>query len=298
MDYLKFKQTNNYLKSIRKNSEILLVRVDSFDIRTNTCILDFKTQKASYPLNFVVKGVLDGLFCLSNPSVLSNIDFNNVSDYKKKSTIKLKDLKYRFSNSFYYKNNYINLSCISDSVITRQSLSKLTNDDKEFGDGLYCYYDNDIKKSRNISGQYISKFILKTSDLKVLDLRSFDASAWIALYLQNNSYLCDNIETELFIKKYSIDITEYDCIYGYIADELMASLISKFANGVSNDSNIRCILRDDCLDMKFVLISNKALNNLEFNGFIRNKYTSSFNDYMVKSDIKGRLIKDYIKEVI
>ena len=297
MDYLKFKNINKYLRSIRKNSDIILIKVDSFN--KNNCVVVLDKQKATYPLNYIVNGVISGLFCITNPSIFSNLDFSNFNGLEQKQTIRLEYLKKRHSKSFYYEKDYINLNCFSNKAIINPSIKELNNDNNDFGDGLYCCFENDVKKLKNVDGKYITKFRLKTSDLKVLDLRDYSYLNWLALFLYNKySLYKDCIESDLFIKKYFLNYLDYDCIYGYVSDELLSSLIYRFVNKEIDDRTISYILNNDCLDYNFVLISSKALDNLEFLGYTKNKYERVNNNYSVGRTASCKYIYDYLKEVI
>ena len=295
MDYLNFKRINDYLRSIRKNSDLMLVRVESFNQKTNNCVIDFRYNKQNYPLTYIINGVINGLFCLSNPSMFASLDFDSfVIDNKSKNGVSLKSLKKRHSGTFYYKDKSINLCYNSDTVLSKPDLSEI-NGDGDFGSGLYCYYEKDIKKSSSVGGKYISKFTLNTDKLKILDIRDLSFEQVVALYLVHKKFI-DSLESGIFIRKFGINLYDYDCIYGFILDEFTINSIHEFVNGIENDSYLRYIFCNNLLDMKFVLLSKNASESLTFNGYVRNKYTNRPVNYCLKKLNSNKYIKDYINE--
>lgn len=162
----------------------------------------------------------------------------------------------------------------SDHVIEEPKLSdgKLNND---YGQGFYCTEDSAMAKEwacKNNTDGFVNKYILDLDSLKVLNLLDGDYNIlhWMALLLKNRAFRLSNeiaIDArEYIIDNFLIDLSDYDVVIGYRADDSYFSFAESFVqNGLSLRS-LNEALRLGKLGAQVVLVSEKAFENLAFAG--------------------------------
>ena len=160
----------------------------------------------------------------------------------------------------------------SDHVIEKPELSigKINND---YGQGFYCTEDPTMAKEwacKNNTDGFVNKYALDLESLKVLDLLNGDYNIlhWMALLLENRVFRLSNeiaIDArEYIIDNFLIDLSDYDVVIGYRADDSYFSFAESFIqNGLSLRS-LNEALRLGKLGAQVVLVSEKAFENLSF----------------------------------
>lgn len=175
---------------------------------------------------------------------------------------------------------------------------KTTND---YGQGFYCSNDEELAKEwacrRNIDG-YVNEYELETDKLKILNLldEKYNILNWIALLLKNRSFLVNDslsvYAKEYIISNFYIDISEYDVIIGYRADDSYFSYAqSLIDNSLSIESLNKALMLCN-LGIQIVLISKKSFESIEY---INSKKIDSkiYNKKYIDRDKKAR--NDYKK---
>ena len=98
----------------------------------------------------------------------------------------------------------------------------------DYGLGFYCTESNELAKEwacNKDSDGYSNKYELDLSDLKVLNLndKKYSILHWLTLLIQYRNFEIRSdlirLSKEFLIENYSIDISEYDVIIGYRADD-------------------------------------------------------------------------------
>jgi len=160
----------------------------------------------------------------------------------------------------------------SDHVIEKPEfhLGRTNND---YGRGFYCTRELPIAMEwackQNTDG-FVNKYFLEQNALKVLNLLEggYNILHWMALLLKNRTFRLSNeiaIDArDYIIENFLIDLTDYDVVVGYRADDSYFSFAESF---VQNGLPLRALnqaLRLGKLGEQTVLISEKAFNNLEF----------------------------------
>ena len=150
------------------------------------------------------------------------------------------------------------------------SVGKVNND---FGQGFYCTEDFDLAAEwacqKNLPG-FVNSYELDLDKLNVLDLLDGNYSVlhWIALLLQNRifnkgSVLAEDIFNYL-LDNYALDLSGYDVIIGYRADDSYFSYASSWLNNGMTIQSLSKALRLGDLGEQIVLKSQKAFDNLHF----------------------------------
>lgn len=143
----------------------------------------------------------------------------------------------------------------------------------DYGQGFYCTRVDEMACEwackKNMDG-FVNVYDFEDKGLKVLNLLNGQHTVlnWIALLLKYRTF---NLETELaidarkyIIENYSIDLSEYDVIIGYRADDSYFQYAEAF---VSNGLPLRSLnkaLRLGSLGEQTVVISRKGFERLRF----------------------------------
>ena len=160
----------------------------------------------------------------------------------------------------------------SEHVIEKPDfhLGKANND---YGRGFYCTRELSMAMEwackQNVDG-FVNKYFLEQASLKVLDLLdgNYNILHWMALLLKNRTFcLSDEIAVDArdyLIENFSIDLSNYDVIVGYRADDSYFSFAESFVQNRLPLSGLNQALRLGRLGEQTVLISKKAFDNLKF----------------------------------
>ena len=159
----------------------------------------------------------------------------------------------------------------SDHVIEkpRYNFGKKDND---FGKGFYCTREVELGKEwACLSGEsgIVNVYTLNIENLKILRLNAVNFSIlhWLTLLTQSREV--DNIENlealEFLNKNFSIDISKYDLIVGYRADDSYFSFARDFINDGITLQTLYQAMTLGKLGTQYVLKSKKAFDTIEFN---------------------------------
>lgn len=152
------------------------------------------------------------------------------------------------------------------------SLGKTYND---YGRGFYCAESLEMAKEwacKNNKDGYVNIYEINTNELKVLNLLDGKHSVlnWIALLLKNRTFtLQDEIALDAknyLIENYLPDISMYDVIIGYRADDSYFSYAQSFISNTLPLRSLNQALRLGKLGLQTVLISEKAFKKIKFIG--------------------------------
>lgn len=162
----------------------------------------------------------------------------------------------------------------TDHIIEKPdySLGKPNND---YGRGFYCTRELAMAQEwackQNTDG-FVNKYSFETASLNILNLSDgkHNILNWLALLLKNRTFRLSNeiaVDARDYIIKYFLtDLTEYDVVIGYRADDSYFSFAESFVqNGLSLRS-LNKALRLGKLGEQTVLISEKAFSQLTFEG--------------------------------
>lgn len=160
----------------------------------------------------------------------------------------------------------------SDHVIENPNfhLGKTNND---YGRGFYCTRELPMAMEwackQNTDG-FVNKYSLEQDSLKVLNLLDgkYNILHWMALLLKNRTFRLSNeiaIDArDYIIENFSIDLSDYDVVVGYRADDSYFSFAESFVQNGLPLRTLNQTLRLGKLGEQTVLISEKAFVNLKF----------------------------------
>lgn len=146
---------------------------------------------------------------------------------------------------------------------------KINND---YGQGFYCTAHRDLacewaSKLQGMDG-YVNQYEIDISGLKVLDLSKYGILYWMTILLKNRTFTLTtpiSIQGKTYlIENFDIDISDYDVIKGYRADDSYFSFAEDFLNNAISVSHLSRAMRLGKLGIQYVLVSQKAFDALHF----------------------------------
>ena len=189
----------------------------------------------------------------------------------------------------------------------------------DYGRGFYCTENLDLAKEwacTESADGYANKYIIDTDDLNILNLQSDDYTIlhWLALLMENRKF---RIATpvmkrgeEWLKNNFLVDISGYDAIVGYRADDSYFSFARAFVNNEISLKQLAYAMKLGKLGEQFVLKSEKAFNLIEFVSYVPVDHTeyysrrktrdeearAAFRAELEKDDIEGLYMRDIIRE--
>ena len=187
----------------------------------------------------------------------------------------------------------------SNKVIERPEYKKgkKTND---YGIGFYCTQHYELAcewaaKSRDVQG-WVNKYFIDTKKLKILDLtdKKYSILNWLAILLENRTFTLTSpisIQAKDYIlKHFKVDVSGYDIIQGYRADDSYFSFAEDFLNNIISLQHLGNAMKLGKLGIQHVIISEKAFNKLHFESGEEVNQEIYYNKYCQR-DLKAR--EDY-----
>lgn len=189
----------------------------------------------------------------------------------------------------------------------------------DYGQGFYCTEHIELAKewacNEGIDG-FSNKYELELAGLKILNLSSEEYTIlhWLTLLTENRRF---RISTPImrrgiqWLKEhFLINISEYDLIIGYRADDSYFSFARAFISNEISLSQLNYAMRLGKLGEQYVLKSEKAFERLSFISaeladnaiyYARRKMRddearNNFFNELEKEDVDGIYIRDIIKE--
>ena len=141
----------------------------------------------------------------------------------------------------------------------------------DYGRGFYCTENIELAKEWACGKQtngYANIYELDMSDLKCLNLNSkeYNILNWLAILADNRTYWQNGSiaeEAKKYIKEhFLLDISGYDVIIGYRADDSYFSFAQDFVSGLISFQKLSEAMRLGKLGEQIVLKSEKAFQQL------------------------------------
>lgn len=147
----------------------------------------------------------------------------------------------------------------------------------DYGLGFYCTESIDLAKEwacvNNETNGYSNKYIISLNDLNVLDLTkgAYTILNWIAILIKfrnfdTNTPLSQEAK-EYLIDNFYVDVSHYDVVIGYRADDSYFSFAKDFINNTISVKQLSKAMELGQLGKQVVIISEKAFEALEFIGY-------------------------------
>lgn len=206
----------------------------------------------------------------------------------------------------------------SNEIIEKPLLGKgkVYND---YGQGFYCTEHIELAKEWSCNegtDGFANKYELNTDDLKILNLSSDEYTIlhWITLLVENRRFRLSTPVMRRGVQwlkeHFLVDISEYDLIIGYRADDSYFSFARAFINNEISLNQLNYAMRLGKLGEQYVLKSEKALNQIEFISaepadniiyYARRKIRddearNAFLRELEKEDLDGIYMRDIIRE--
>ena len=157
--------------------------------------------------------------------------------------------------------------------IIEKPKSGIGNPRNDYGLGFYCTESIDLAKEwacTNLMGGYANEYKLDLNDLNILDLSDSKYSIlnWLTILLQNRTFNINNeiskAGKEYLINNFNIDLTDYDIIKGYRADDSYFSFAQDFLNNSITVKKLAEAMKLGKLGEQIVLKSPKAFSHIKF----------------------------------
>ena len=160
----------------------------------------------------------------------------------------------------------------TDHIIKTPQLS-LGKEHNDYGRGFYCTEMPEMAKEwackENKDG-FVNEYDFNADGLNVLNLLDGDHTVlnWIALLLKNRIFtLQDEIAIDArnyIIEHYSVDLSGYDVVIGYRADDSYFSYAQSFVSNALPLRSLNQALKLGKLGAQTVLISENAFKQIKF----------------------------------
>lgn len=163
----------------------------------------------------------------------------------------------------------------------------------DYGKGFYCTENIELAKEWACAKQkngYANIYDLDLSELNVLNLNSasYIILNWLAILADNRTYWQNGSIAEPaknYIKENFLpDISAYDVIIGYRADDSYFSFAQDFVSGVISLQKLAQAMRLGKLGEQIVLKSQKAFAQIQFAGY----ENADAEEYYIKKNERER----------
>lgn len=146
----------------------------------------------------------------------------------------------------------------------------------DYGLGFYCTQSNDLAKEwacPTVQSGFSNKYELDMDGLRVLHLNSdgYHILNWIAILLQNRIFAkrspVARQANRYILNEFLPDISGYDVVIGYRADDSYFSYAKDFLNNTISVNQLSQAMKLGELGEQVVLISEKAFQQIHFRGY-------------------------------
>ena len=148
--------------------------------------------------------------------------------------------------------------------------------ENDYGLGFYCTQSNDLAKEwacPTAQSGFSNKYELDMDGLRVLHLNSegYHILNWIAILLQNRIFSkrspVARQANNYILQEFLPDISGYDVIIGYRADDSYFSYAKDFLNNTISVNQLSQAMKLGELGEQVVLKSEKAFGQIRFQGY-------------------------------
>lgn len=229
-------------------------------------------------INNIVITVKNNVYVVWDPTgalLLKTSNLNEAMIYCEKNkqfVLQAHTVKTNDQNMFYNKEPQIQLCHGSIDVIQRPYFGGGDNTN-DFGSGFYTVSVKNKELAKewacsiygNKTTAYVNNYVLDTTGLKILNLDKLDIIYWVALtatYRGVNTL--DRQTLQALQRNYLLDLSEYDCIYGWRCDDTYSKIIRNFLAENLSAEAIKEAVHLGCLQEQFVLKSERSFERIKF----------------------------------
>lgn len=178
------------------------------------------------------------------------------------------------------------------------------NTHNDYGLGFYCCSSKELAKewaAKRSGHGYINKYSLRDDRLKILDLTNppyNNVLYWVALLMQNRELstdLRDNFPRELkyLEEKHLIDISRFDIVIGYRADDSYFRFPESFVRSEITLESLEKIFQAGDFGKQYVLISKRAFHLVRFLDY-QEAFENSKEDYYRRKNGADKIFADLL----
>lgn len=158
------------------------------------------------------------------------------------------------------------------NIIIKEPKYKGSKPYNDYGYGFYCTKEYELASEwaakKDEKTAYVNTYNLDLTNLKVLDLSKYDILNWLAILLENRKFAITSeiskSAKEFVHNNYYIDISNYDVIIGYRADDSYFSFAEDFLNNTISLEKLERAMKLGELGIQYVLISKKSIDKIKF----------------------------------
>ena len=176
----------------------------------------------------------------------------------------------------------------------------------DYGIGFYCTTNKELAKewaAKRTGKGYINKYSLRDDRLKILDLTKppfNNVLYWVSLLMHNrelSSNLRNNYPREIkyLEEKYLLNVSEYDVVIGYRADDSYFHFPEAFVKSEITLESLNSIFKAGDLGKQYVLISKKAFKLIKFIDF-QEVFENSKEDYYKRKSGADKTVKELLEQ--
>ena len=191
----------------------------------------------------------------------------------------------------------------SETIIEKPEYLK-GNVHNDYGLGFYCCSNKELAKewaAKRTGNGYINKYRIRDDRLKILDLTKpphNDVLFWVTL-LMHNRELSDELknncpkELKFLMDKYLIDVSKYDIVIGYRADDSYFHFPEAFVRSEITLESLNKIFQAGNLGKQYVLISKRSFELIHFLGY-EEVFEKSKIDYYSRKNEADKIFTDLL----
>lgn len=146
---------------------------------------------------------------------------------------------------------------------------------------------------------YVYSYLLDISGLCVLDFTKISSYSHIATLLGNRTFSKldfgdESRDLSVFLKKFYIDCSEWDLIYGWRSDDVFSNYMRKFISNQITFEQLSRIIKFGNLGYQYAAVSEEAINRLQLcnSAVVSSEYSGVFDRIGLNAE------KDYKKTAL
>ena len=175
----------------------------------------------------------------------------------------------------------------------------------DYGLGFYCCSNKELAKewaAKRTGYGFINRYSIRDDRLKILDLTKppyNNVLYWLALLMHNrllSADLTDNFPKELkyLEEKYLIDVSMFDIVIGYRADDSYFRFPEAFVRSEITLDSLNTIFQSGNLGKQYVVVSKRAFDLIRFLDY-QEAFIESRDDYYKRKNSADKVFADLLR---
>ena len=180
------------------------------------------------------------------------------------------------------------------NVIVEEPLFGYGKKENDYGQGFYCTEDIELAREwacQSPDGGFVNCYYIDTDELKTFEFDSKDIISWLAVLISNRkvrySSPIEKTIAEFIIRNYVTDLSEYDLIKGYRADDSYFSYAQAFVGGQISVEQLEAAMKLGDLGEQIMIRSRRAFDALNYAG-CEGVYSSEWYNRKKARDLAAR----------